>query len=153
MNLRTYAIMCSISNHNNCRLLCLLLVILKVISANSVYPDQTAPFRSSLIWVHTVCRYAKNSFEKFARIFSRRHKQTTLSDAVFLGAVRVNDPGFIDFQTRRGHFKNLGVKSLTECLLSGKLCIRTAYSGRLLSLITCEKSFYLCYSLLKRGLL
>ena len=54
-------------------------MILKVISANS-----------SLIWVHTVCRYAKNSFEKFARIFSRRHKQTTFSDAVFLGALRVN---------------------------------------------------------------
>ena len=52
-------------------------------------PDQTAPFRSSLIWVHTVCGYAKNSFEKFARIFSRRHKQTTFSDAVFLGAFRV----------------------------------------------------------------
>ena len=56
-------------------------MILKVISAN----------RSSLIWVHTVCRYAKNSFEKLAKIFSRRHKQTTFSDAVFLGALRVND--------------------------------------------------------------
>ena len=33
----------------------------------------------------------KNRFEKSARIFSRRHKQTTLSDAVFLGALRVND--------------------------------------------------------------
>ena len=31
------------ANHNNCRLLCLLLVILKVISANNVDPDQTAP--------------------------------------------------------------------------------------------------------------
>ena len=31
----------------------------------------------------------KNRFEKFARIFSRRHKQTTFSDAVFLGALRV----------------------------------------------------------------
>ena len=26
------------------------------IQANSVDPDQTAPKRSSLIWVHTVCR-------------------------------------------------------------------------------------------------
>ena len=42
------------------------------------------------VWVHTVCRYAQNRFEKFARIFSRRHKQTTFSDAVFLGALRVN---------------------------------------------------------------
>ena len=32
----------------------------------------------------------KNRFEKFARIFSRRHKQTTFSDAGFLGALRVN---------------------------------------------------------------
>ena len=32
----------------------------------------------------------KNRFEKFARIFSRRHKQTTFSDAGFLGVLRVN---------------------------------------------------------------
>ena len=32
----------------------------------------------------------KNKFEKFARIFSRRHKQTTFSDASFLGILRVN---------------------------------------------------------------
>ena len=38
------------ANHNNCRLLCHLLVILKVIFTNSVDPDQTAP----LIRVHTV---------------------------------------------------------------------------------------------------
>ena len=31
----------------------------------------------------------KNRFEKFARIFSRRHKQTTFSDAGFRGALRV----------------------------------------------------------------
>ena len=31
----------------------------------------------------------KNRFEKFARIFSRRHKQTTFSDAGFLGVLRV----------------------------------------------------------------
>ena len=30
-------------NHNSCRLLCHLLVIFKVIFANSVDPDQTAP--------------------------------------------------------------------------------------------------------------
>ena len=35
---------------------------------------------------YTVC---KNRFEKSARIFSRRHKQTTFSDAVFLGSLRV----------------------------------------------------------------
>ena len=31
----------------------------------------------------------KNRFEKFARIFSRQHKQTTFSDAGFLGVLRV----------------------------------------------------------------
>ena len=31
----------------------------------------------------------KNRFEKFARIFSRRHKQTTFSDAGILGILRV----------------------------------------------------------------
>ena len=31
----------------------------------------------------------KNMFEKFARIFSRWHKQMTFSDAGFLGALRV----------------------------------------------------------------
>ena len=54
-------------------------------------PDQTAPFRSSLIRVHTVCLYAKCKFEKFARRYSRRLKQTTFSDADFLGALRVNN--------------------------------------------------------------
>ena len=63
-------------------------MILKVIFANSVDPDQTAPLGADL-GPHClpVC---KNRFEKFARIFSRRHKQTTFSDAVFLGALRVN---------------------------------------------------------------
>ena len=31
----------------------------------------------------------QNRFEKFARIFSRRHKQRTFSDAGFLGILRV----------------------------------------------------------------
>ena len=43
-------------------------------------PDQTASH------CLPVC---KNRFEKFARIVSRRHKQTTFSDAVFLGILRV----------------------------------------------------------------
>ena len=58
-------------------------MILKVISVNSVDSDQT------LIWVHTVCLYAKIGLIKFARIFSRHHKQTTFSDAGFLGVLRV----------------------------------------------------------------
>ena len=33
--------------------------------------------RSSLMWVRTVCLYAKSMFEKFARSCSRLHKQTT----------------------------------------------------------------------------
>ena len=49
-----------VANHNNCRLLCHLLVILKVIFANSVDPDQGPHCLP-------VC---KNRYEKFARIFS-----------------------------------------------------------------------------------
>ena len=52
-------------------------------------PRSDCSFRSSLIWVHTVCLYAKCKFEMFARRCSRRHKQTTFSDAGFLGALRV----------------------------------------------------------------
>ena len=62
-------------------------MILKVIFANSVDPDQTAPLGSGTHCL-PVC---KNRVEKFARIFSRRHKQTTFSDAVFLGALRVKE--------------------------------------------------------------
>ena len=72
-------------------------------------PRSDCCFRSSLIWVHKrsslICveeqsdlgpqkeqsdlgphclPVCKNRFEKFARIFSRRHKQTTFSDAFFL---------------------------------------------------------------------
>ena len=53
-------------------------------------PRSDCSFRSSLIWVHTVCVYAKCKFEKFARRCSRRQKQTTFSDADFLGALRFN---------------------------------------------------------------
>ena len=52
-------------------------------------PRSDCSIRSSLIWVHTVCLYAKCKFEKFARRCSRRHKQTTFSVADFLGALRV----------------------------------------------------------------
>ena len=67
-------------------------------------PDQTAPLGAGLIWVHTVCLYAKCKFEKFARRCSRQHKQTTFSDADFLGALRVK---------KQLHKKqNLGQKSM-----------------------------------------
>ena len=66
------------ANHNNCHLLCYLLVILKVIFANGLDPDQTAP-RSSLIRVHTVCLYAKvglKSLQEYsAENINRRHFQ------------------------------------------------------------------------------
>ena len=56
-------------------------MILKVISANSVDTDQ-----QSVLGPHCL-PLCKNRFEKFARIFSR-HKQTTFSDAGFLGILR-----------------------------------------------------------------
>ena len=59
-------------------------MILKVISANSVDHDQSDLGPHCL----PVC---KNRFEKFARIFSRQHKQKTFSGAVFLGHLRVKD--------------------------------------------------------------
>ena len=61
-------------------------MILKVISANSVDPDQ----EQFDLGPHCfpVC---KNRFEKFARLFSRRHKQTTFSDACFLGVFKENE--------------------------------------------------------------
>ena len=65
-------------------------MILKVIFANGVDPDQTALGEQSDQGPHclTVC---KSRFEKFARIFGRRHKQTTFSDAGFLGILRVKN--------------------------------------------------------------
>ena len=47
------------ANHNNCRLLCLLPVTLKVIVANSVDPDQTAPLGA--VWFgSTLFAYMQN---------------------------------------------------------------------------------------------
>ena len=71
-----------ILNHNNCCLLCHLLVILKDIFANSVDLDQTAPLRS-LIRVLAV--YAKIGLKRLQE-FSRRHKQT---NAGSLGILKV----------------------------------------------------------------
>ena len=39
----------------------------------------------------------KNSFEKFERMFSRRHKQTTFSDAGFLAILRVKMVDLLPF--------------------------------------------------------
>ena len=84
--------------------------------------DRTAP---SLIWIHTVCLYAKNRFEKFARIFSRRHKQTTVSDADFLGILRVKVLSkFTADNLKLCHFSEkirLGI----SCELSARLIIYT----------------------------
>ena len=76
------------ANHNNCPL-CHLLKILKVIFANSVDPDQTAPLEEQSDQGPHCLPDCKNRFEKFARIFSRRRKQTIFSDAGFLGILRV----------------------------------------------------------------
>ena len=72
-------------------------MILKVIFANSVDPDQTAPLVSS---GSTCLLVYKNRFEKFARIFSSIHKQTTFSDAGFLAILKVegqNKPWILDY--------------------------------------------------------
>ena len=64
-------------------------MILKVISANSVDPDQIAPW-SSLIRIHTVCLYAKIGLKSLQEYSADDIKQTTFSDAGFLGILRVN---------------------------------------------------------------
>ena len=52
-------------------------------------PDKNAPREQSDKGPHCL-PICKNRFEKFASIFSRRHKQMTFSDAGFLGILRVH---------------------------------------------------------------
>ena len=66
---------------------------LKVIFANSVDPEQSDQGPQCL-------HVSKLRFEKFTRIFSRRHKQTTFSDQGFLGILRVNRVLRRHFQTQ-----------------------------------------------------
>ena len=51
----------------------------KSVEANSVDPDQNCSYRSSLIWIYTVCPWA------LLKQFSRRQSQTTF---VEIGALR-----------------------------------------------------------------
>ena len=67
-------------NHNNCRLLCLLPVTLKVIAANSVDPDQTPPPLGAVWSGSTLFAYMQNVSlkslqEDAADDISRRHFQ------------------------------------------------------------------------------
>ena len=72
------------ANHNNCHLPCHLLIILKVIFANSVDPDQTA-----LIWGHTVCLYAKMGLKSLQEYSADDINRRKFSDAGFLGILKV----------------------------------------------------------------
>ena len=58
----------------------------------------------------------KNRFEKFARIFSRRHKQTTFSGAGFIGALRVR-PGLGYSQTVQNKASDQSLCSLLKLQL------------------------------------
>ena len=93
-------------------------MILKVIFANSVDPDQTAPD----LGPHClpVC---KNRFEKFARIFSRQHKQTTFSDAGFLGILRIRK--MLHLVTLIAFFVNREIRwgQLQQEIFSGVACL------------------------------
>ena len=81
------------ASHNYCRLLCHLLVILKVIFANSVDPDQTAAlgavWSGSTLFAYMQNVSLKSLQEDAADDISRWHKQSTFSDAGFLGTLRV----------------------------------------------------------------
>ena len=57
-------------------------------------PYQTAPKEEQSDLGPHCLPVCKNRFEKFARIFSRRHKQATFSDAGFLGVLRVRSSSF-----------------------------------------------------------
>ena len=103
-------------------------MILKVVFANNVDPDQT-----SLIRVQTDCLYAKIGLKKFARIFSRRHKQTTFSDAGFLGILRVKIDITVFYYSKAvlllkffivcaSLFSNVVVPHSSYLGVSGKLC-------------------------------
>ena len=59
----------------------------------------------------------KNRFEKSARILSRRHKQVTFSDAVFLGALRVKKHIYLD-TTLINRFVSHGVFFISRLSLS-----------------------------------
>ena len=63
------------ANHNKSCLLCCLLKWFSTFLTNSVNPDQTA-YRSSLIWVHTVCPHTYISQIMLAKICSRQLKHT-----------------------------------------------------------------------------
>ena len=79
-------------------------MILKVNFANSVDSDQEQSDQGPHCL--PVC---KNRFERFARIFSRRHKQhkqTTFSDAGFLGVLRVGLNIFYFFENTVIHTYN-----------------------------------------------
>ena len=87
----------------------------------------------------------QNRFEKFARIFSRRHNQTTFSGAGFLSALRVNpDSGFPTIRSTAIHLFFLCAleeSDVTFCHYyfpisafgaSGKLCfVILAFAGYL----------------------
>ena len=80
-------------------------MILKVIFANSVDPDQTAPLGAVCQGPHClpVCR---NRFEKVARIFSRRHKKMTFSDAGFLSGFHSTVSRASDCRSRDHKFES-----------------------------------------------
>ena len=47
------------------------------------------PITSIVVWVLIVCLYAKIGLKSLQEYSARGHKQTTFSDAVFLGVLRV----------------------------------------------------------------
>ena len=65
-------------------------MILKVIFANSVDPDQTAPL-GAVLSRSTLFVCMQKWAEKFARIYSADDIQMKFSDASFLGILRVEE--------------------------------------------------------------
>ena len=106
------------ANDNSCHLLCHLLVIL------SHFCKQCGP-RSDCSFM-PVC---KNRFEKFARIFSRQHKQTTFSNTGFLGVLRVKNKEGVKVSQYLGKYGNIWSLLLTKqkiLFCHSPLCCRRA---------------------------
>ena len=101
-----------------CFVICLW--FLQSLFANSVDPDQTAPLGA--VWSgSTLFTSMLNRFEKFARIFSRPHKQTTFSDTVFLAfywlRVCKKNPYIRDLQNHKSKWAE-AQRFLKGCLYS-----------------------------------
>ena len=68
------------ASHVFCRLLFYLLILFSSVYCYNIYPDKTAPQRSSLIWVYIVCFFVSFSEKHSNIIMQQTKKQRTFSE-------------------------------------------------------------------------